>query len=359
MDINDMTDEEFKAYELALDRDDWRCDHDKPFTEDCEACDAEWPTKLDAQDVVEGEIVEPEQCDHGVELWTPGFGKCDECDKECNNTEKLTVSLCYRSVGGKRWKFNSVLNEWEPVVKVSSTPGSTWTASKKCQHFMQEFMLDDEHPIYASADRDAPYNEKREKADYPDLAVYLYSGWVSDYGNKFVASHGLEPPWKPAPKYEPQWPMTYLDWPDWGVPKNIDDVYSAIEWTWDHIAQGKTVETGCLGGHGRTGTFLACLMAYRGTKPGTAMTEVWDKYCKEAIESKSQIELIVKVYEHYHGKKWKQSKVERDIVNELLKPAPKTTTPAKTSTNTRAETVCIHGRKLTESCTACDYSGWC
>lgn len=348
--INEMTEQEFLEFEMIGSNfdDDWLCEHNRKFTEDCAECDESFKVQLD------GEIIEPEpdKCDHGIDMFGPGYGKCSECDKVCYNTVTMSDASCHRKADGKNWKYASATNEWVPVSTSLAGTGystGTWSVGKSCKHFMDEFMLDDEHAIYPSAERNVPYNDKRKKEDYPDLGVYLYSGWVSDYHSKFTASPGLDVPWtNGTATREPEWPMAYIDWPDYGVPKDFDTVLKAIEWTWQHIDSGKVVETGCLGGHGRTGTFLACIMAYRGVKPGTACNEVWTRYCKEAIESKSQVELIVKVYEHYHGKKWKQSKTERDIVDILLKPPPK-----KGATDKYEK--CIHGRLMTESCTGCDY----
>ena len=89
----------------------------------------------------------------------------------------------------------------------------------------------------------------------------------------------------------------------------------------------------------------------------TAIERVWDEYCKEAIESKSQVELIVKVYEHYHGKKWRKSKSERDGIKELTKPI----VSKAASTSPMTDKKCIHGVAMDKPCTGCMYSsgnGW-
>lgn len=354
MGVHGLTDTEWEEYELAAAKADYICDHGKLFTEDCEDCDNQWALK----DVIEGEIVndDPDVCDHGIDLMGPGYGKCAECDKECSNNNKMKSEFCYRKVDGKSWRYDAINLMWKPISYnsyVSSGTGTSKWQGKQCKHYMQEFKLDDVHSIYASAERDAPYNDKRHKSDYPDLSVYLYSGWVSDYQDKFTSSPELDVPWQVSSKRTPEWPMTWLEWPDYSVPKNLDDVLACLEWTWEHIVQGERVETGCLGGHGRTGTFLACLLAMNGVTPGLAMGRVWNDYCEEAIESKSQMKLIVTVHEHYHGKKWRKSKTERESVDKLL--APKVVVK---KVDTPDEKKCIHGRKISEPCTGCEYAGW-
>jgi protein-tyrosine phosphatase len=48
---------------------------------------------------------------------------------------------------------------------------------------------------------------------------------------------------------------------------------------------GDRVELGCLGGHGRTGTALACLAILCGLPPSEAVTWVRESYCASAVES--------------------------------------------------------------------------
>ena len=52
--------------------------------------------------------------------------------------------------------------------------------------------------------------------------------------------------------------------------------------------QGEVVELGCLGGHGRTGTALACLAVLAGTSPPAAVAWVRSAYCSQAVETPDQ-----------------------------------------------------------------------
>ena len=51
---------------------------------------------------------------------------------------------------------------------------------------------------------------------------------------------------------------------------------------------GDAVEIGCLGGHGRTGTALACLAVLTGTAPDEAVAWVRRRYCDHAVETDAQ-----------------------------------------------------------------------
>ncbi len=51
---------------------------------------------------------------------------------------------------------------------------------------------------------------------------------------------------------------------------------------------GQHIEIGCLGGHGRTGTALACLAALAGHPAAAAVAWVRSSYCPQAVETPSQ-----------------------------------------------------------------------
>ena len=58
---------------------------------------------------------------------------------------------------------------------------------------------------------------------------------------------------------------------------------------------GHTVHVGCIGGHGRTGLVLVAVAARMGYEIDP-IKFVRDNYCKKAVESKSQIDFLVKHY---------------------------------------------------------------
>ncbi len=93
-------------------------------------------------------------------------------------------------------------------------------------------------------------------------------------------------------KWAPPWPHNNLDWPDFGVPTDGDALRVALLDLLDRARRGDSVEVGCLGGHGRTGTALACLAVLTGTPAGEAVAWVRANYCKKAVETDEQEALV-------------------------------------------------------------------
>ena len=87
--------------------------------------------------------------------------------------------------------------------------------------------------------------------------------------------------------WAPQWDHAQLPWVDFGVP-DADALRVALEDLLDRARRGERVEVGCLGGHGRTGTALACLAVLTGTPPGEAVAWVRSVYCEKAVETDEQ-----------------------------------------------------------------------
>ena len=89
------------------------------------------------------------------------------------------------------------------------------------------------------------------------------------------------------PAWAPPWPHAHVVWEDFGVP-DPDELRAALEGLLAHARAGDVVEVGCLGGHGRTGTALACLAVLTGTPAAQAVGWVREVYCKKAVETPDQ-----------------------------------------------------------------------
>jgi hypothetical protein len=92
-------------------------------------------------------------------------------------------------------------------------------------------------------------------------------------------------------RWAPPWDHAHLRWVDFGVP-DATELRVALEDVLDRARRGELVEVGCLGGHGRTGTALACLAVLTGTPPGEAVAWVRAVYCEKAVETDEQREFV-------------------------------------------------------------------
>jgi hypothetical protein len=88
---------------------------------------------------------------------------------------------------------------------------------------------------------------------------------------------GRRPPQTP-------WPMRWLPWPDFGLPGDREAAAEAIRDVWERTSCQR-VEVACGGGHGRTGTVLACLAVLDGVPGGEAVAYVRAHYDRKAVET--------------------------------------------------------------------------
>lgn len=88
--------------------------------------------------------------------------------------------------------------------------------------------------------------------------------------------------------WQPPWAHDHLDWPDFGVPADRDTMITRLRALLDRARAGEQVEIGCLGGHGRTGTALACLAVLTAHPAADAVTWIRSAYCMRAVETAEQ-----------------------------------------------------------------------
>lgn len=118
--------------------------------------------------------------------------------------------------------------------------------------------------LAASFDDDHPYVRERS----PDYGLYLDRRW------------------------QPPWPHDHLDWPDFEAPSDPASIQSALRVLLEKARKGQIVEIGCQGGHGRTGTALACLVVLLGAPANDAIDWVRNAYCTEAVETPQQASFV-------------------------------------------------------------------
>lgn len=142
----------------------------------------------------------------------------------------------------------------------TAAPHQVW----KCRHYHRQVPLPDGSMVQASS-----FTTKlTRRQTAPDFALYCDRIWMP-------VEH---------------WRAEFIAWPDFGAPLNAMVAADAIIEAWERIDRGWLIETGCVGGHGRTGTVLAAWTILAGIHDvDNAMKWVWDHYCTEAIESKAQM----------------------------------------------------------------------
>jgi hypothetical protein len=101
---------------------------------------------------------------------------------------------------------------------------------------------------------------------------------------------------------------------DMAAPSNATDFKALVQWVSNQMHAGKKVHCGCIGGHGRTGTFFAALLASFGEPD--AITYVREHYCPKAVESHEQVAFLGK---HFGVSKASGSKQDTPSVHKVDK----------------------------------------
>lgn len=121
--------------------------------------------------------------------------------------------------------------------------------TQKCRHYSPTSAVEicKGVTIYPSS-MNNKRTEKELEAFTPDFGLYADSGWKPEWRNEFVM------------------------FPDYGIPSfdvAIEQITSACVRAAD---LGQKVEIGCIGGHGRTGTMLACMFIWGSYRDGNPIT---------------------------------------------------------------------------------------
>lgn len=105
----------------------------------------------------------------------------------------------------------------------------------------------------------------------PEFALYLL---------------GKEPP---AVEWESEW----IRWPDFRLPSDKAAFAAALRKAWAR-AETERIEFACHGGHGRTGTALACLAVLDGVPAEEAVAYVRTNYASKAVETPWQSRFVTR-----------------------------------------------------------------
>lgn len=180
-----------------------------------------------------------------------GEARCD-----CPTEKMFWCSPCGVTRDNKedawRWQTAQDVEEYENSF-------SYWTNT--CGHVMSPVQLNQDLTVYASGVR------THHTDDTPDFAIYAHGGW------------------------NPACPAIFIPWQDYGLPTcTYEQAAESIKMAYQAVKDGKAVEVGCMGGHGRTGTILACMLIMANPKftPSQAIEAARTRHCKNAVESASQ-----------------------------------------------------------------------
>jgi hypothetical protein len=121
----------------------------------------------------------------------------------------------------------------------------------------------------------------------PDGTTIWATSYAPDYARDRSPDFGL---YLDA-RWSPPWPHGHIDWPDFSVPVDRDAMLGALRDALARAREGEVVEVGCLGGHGRTGTAVACLAVLAGLETD-AVDWVRSTYCDHAVETDEQVALV-------------------------------------------------------------------
>jgi hypothetical protein len=103
----------------------------------------------------------------------------------------------------------------------------------------------------------------------------------------------LPPGYESLTQFEyPEVPVIAVPWADYGAPELAPGFWTELV----RLLPAGMVGVGCVGGHGRTGTALACLrIAGLKESASVAFETVRREYCEDAVESAAQVEYIREV----------------------------------------------------------------
>ena len=207
---------------------------------------------------------------------------CKECIDYVGNDsfqESLTptMSNLYTPTYDIDWAYYS--DTWDvPVGKYNGAAIYT-----PCHHHMVPFTfegLDNTHTVYLSGSSALKHDPG--SSNLPTVGVYMDESW---FVNRLASNTSSE-----LDMAQPA--SLYIGWLDFGTIKP-ELLSEAVDWLIPHLYnKSNIVEIACMGGHGRTGTYLASLMVREGWAPADAMEYIHGGYCKKAIETKAQEDLI-------------------------------------------------------------------
>jgi hypothetical protein len=150
--------------------------------------------------------------------------------------------------------------------RTHARPLPDWFSGSKsllpaCRDWREPAGLLDEVVVFASAWFNRPMTGRGIDMKWPDVGFYLDRSWSAAV---LVCSPGFRPPFAQRPKGARSWSIRGRTSVLHETPRKF---LRALRWLLGQASEGRRVEIGCAGGHGRTGTTLAGLFVLQGLPP--------------------------------------------------------------------------------------------
>lgn len=97
-----------------------------------------------------------------------------------------------------------------------------------------------------------------------------------------------------TPRSDDRWGSRWLCWPDFRLPRSVDDAVVALR-DLHHRSASQRVEVACGGGIGRTGTAIALLARLAGIPAADAVAWTRMHYLRRAVETPGQRRFVARV----------------------------------------------------------------
>lgn len=255
-------------------------------------------------------IDDGEEVTWAEELWDdPVQISLAETVYECAHNKKYYCHVCklQRESESMPWRpWDTVTPNRSEATRVPGGYDSTYGYYGGCHHMFETFAL----PKRQHRNIKISGVHQHGPNSTPDYGLYAYTGW------------------------SPKCVAEFIPWQDYGLPTcGYVSAAEAIVRAWDVAAKGQIVEVGCMGGHGRTGTVLACLALLSDPEMTAKAAINWVRkvHCKEAIETNQQEWFIEwfrcwmlniaapempKTYMSKHSATWDAAKKAADAVKE-------------------------------------------
>lgn len=204
------------------------------------------------------------------------------CSDE-TNPNKIACDTCkvWRPTGESQWQWMNKAIPNCDCVKTKDNALKCWSCGVSRTSEQAPWEFTDRNYEYAYS-----CNHLNSKVEFLDgkITVYASSCYKRDLEDETPPDFGLYM----DGMWTPMGPAYLLGWQDFGLPYNWTLAAQLILDIYNKATLGKWVEVGCIGGHGRTGTVLACMAVLAGQSAKDAVKYVRTSYCKKAIETKEQ-----------------------------------------------------------------------